>query len=153
MPTRLPGWFYAILLFVSLRGRIDRRRYGLGLGGLAVWAAFVAFLARSQLDQPLQALFAAALVGLPAYCVLAKRLHDIGRRAVAAALPGALLAALLSVRLAPGQGAWFVALLAASALLCLVLLIVLAVLPGRAGDNRYGHAPGSERQRLAGVFD
>lgn len=153
MPGRLPGWFYAILLFVSWRGRINRRRYGLGLAGLMVWALLIAFLTRDRLDQPLPALLVAGLIGVPAFCVLAKRLHDIGRRAIIAALPGVLLAALLAVRLAPSQEPWFNLLLAASGGLCLFLLTALAVMSGGVGDNRYGHAPGSERQRLAGVFD
>lgn len=106
--------------FLRPQGRISRREFALGAGlVICLDLALLSFLLQDTVLRP-ETMFVIFLFGLPLtiamLVVAAKRCHDIG-------LPGSFVLLLLL----PFVG--------------VVWLVLLCVLPGKAGPNSYGPQP------------
>ena len=127
-------------LFLNSTGRVGRFRFVLGAACLiGAWAVADLLL---PIPGWLHALVAAAL-GYCGFCVLSQRLHDRGRSGwwsglILAAFALAWPPLLTPLPLTPLSGV-------ATAALALIAFD-LAVLPGQKAFNRYGAAPGVQRQ-------
>ncbi|AYG95418.1 DUF805 domain-containing protein [Brevundimonas naejangsanensis] len=118
-------------LFLNSTGRIGRLPFVLGGGSLLLAGCAVERL--TALPAWVDGAIAAALLYAGA-CLLSQRLHDRGRSGWWSGL--ILLALVLAWPLPHGLLDW----VAAAALVLVVIDLVL--LPGQAGFNRYGAAPG-----------
>lgn len=136
------GWF-----FLDVRGRIGRQEYWLGLLltllvllligprledlSLALLQPRRPIWSRDELDFALllPKLLLVAVAGWPLVAITGKRLHDLGLSAWwLVALPAVQLLATMS-----HVDRWHVA--------GRILLVVIGLLPGRRGDNRFGADP------------
>lgn len=133
-------------LLLSDEGRLPRMPFWLYIAGAALFAVVFVVIG-PMFGMPARLLpFAASLLLIyPSFCVLAKRLHDldingawaIGMAVVAAvdslwvALGSGLGPSLMMVR----SGWWWVSLAN------LVAFVILGLIPGDDGHNRFGEKP------------
>lgn len=131
-------------------GRIDRRSFWMGLASLILTGLFAAMVPVVGPLLPLLCLW-------PAFCLLAQRLHDIGRSsrpAVWIIVPAALMSALTAAAGFAQQVSGLppallpvvamIGLAAGLALLATLAVVIWAGLkPGQRGWNDWGYSPRS----------
>ena len=122
-------------VYVNPNGRTARNAY---VGALAVLLAAVAFYV--VLVKGLTAEWCLVVLLFPAMVLHARRLHDMGKTAWFLVLPGALLAALMWLRIS-GQEAQYKSPVTLAALAVSAAFILWSLLgKGQAESNRFGES-------------
>lgn len=128
-------------LYFTIRGRLSRSQYWLGMLGVAI-AAAIMFAIVWLSSYPLLALPFILFVFVSVYTLAIKRLHDRGKSGwwtlVFLLVPGTLDR--MSDKLTEGTVLWWVLVIAGS-VLSLWGLIEVGFRRGTAGDNHYGPDP------------